>query len=83
MERKAMESLRRPINEMPDFIRNALEERALIEAYRRRPAYQQNDYVGWVMRARRPETQAKRLATMLDELERGEGYMGCRPEEPC
>jgi hypothetical protein len=42
---------------------------------RARPPYQQNDYVGWITRAKRPETQEKRLAQMLDELATGERYM--------
>jgi uncharacterized protein YdeI (YjbR/CyaY-like superfamily) len=60
---------------MPEFIRQALLERGLMEAYRSRPPYQQNDYIGWITRARRPETQQKRLAQMLDELAGGERYM--------
>ncbi|HLP59409.1 MAG TPA: YdeI/OmpD-associated family protein, partial [Candidatus Deferrimicrobium sp.] len=35
----------------------------------------QNDYLGWINRAKRPETKEKRLAQMLYELERGELYM--------
>jgi len=31
---------------MPDFFREALEARGLMEAYRARPPYQQNDYIG-------------------------------------
>jgi uncharacterized protein YdeI (YjbR/CyaY-like superfamily) len=60
---------------MPDYIRDALLERGLMEAYRSRPPYQQNDYVGWITRAKRQATQEKRLAQMLDELERGDKYM--------
>jgi uncharacterized protein YdeI (YjbR/CyaY-like superfamily) len=48
----------------------------LMDAYLKRPAYQQNDYIGWIMRAKRPETAQKRLQQMLDELERGDRYMG-------
>ncbi len=60
---------------MPDFVRVALEETGLLSAYRARPPYQQNDYVGWIGRAKRPETQEKRLAQMLFELEAGDLYM--------
>ena len=60
---------------MPDFIRCALEERRLTDAYRARPAYQQNDYVGWITRAKREETRHRRLAQMLDELWQGDRYM--------
>jgi uncharacterized protein YdeI (YjbR/CyaY-like superfamily) len=44
-------------------------------AYDARPAYQRNDYLGWIAQAKREETKAKRLAQMLDELERGGVYM--------
>jgi hypothetical protein len=46
-----------------------------MEAYRDRPPYQQNDYIGWITRAKREETRERRLAQMLDELERGDVYM--------
>ena len=60
---------------MPDFIRKALVGRGLMEAYCQRPAYQQNDYIGWIIRAKKTESQLKRLAQMLDELESGDRYM--------
>jgi uncharacterized protein YdeI (YjbR/CyaY-like superfamily) len=60
---------------MPDFVNRALEERGLMEDYRQRPAYQQNDYVGWITRAKREATRQKRLLQMLDELEMGGVYM--------
>jgi len=67
--------LKRPLLPMPEFVRAALESRNLIEAYLRRPAYQQNDYVGWITRAKMPATRQKRLEQMLDELFRGDVYM--------
>ncbi len=67
--------LKRPRYPMPDFVRQALDEKGLMEAYRKRPAYQQNDYVGWINRAKRQETKEKRLRQMLDELEKGGVYM--------
>ena len=60
---------------MPDFIKEALEERGLMNAYLNRPPYQQNDYIGWITRAKRSETALKRLNQMLDELKRGGVYM--------
>jgi uncharacterized protein YdeI (YjbR/CyaY-like superfamily) len=60
---------------MPDFIRNALEDQNLMKDYRARPDYQQNDYIGWITRAKRPETQQKRLQQMLNELDKGGVYM--------
>lgn len=68
-------NLKRPLHPMPDFVKQALEERGLMAAYKERPAYQQNDYIGWITRAKREATQAKRLQQMLDELEQGGVYM--------
>ena len=70
--------LRRDIHEMPSDLREALVEAGLMEAYRRRPAYQQNDYVGWITRAKLPATRAKRIRQMLDELDTGGLYMKMR-----
>lgn len=60
---------------MPDFVQKSLEERGLMDDYRNRPPYQQNDYLGWISQAKRKETQEKRLHQMLDELEAGGIYM--------
>lgn len=60
---------------MPEFVRRALEARGLMAAYRKRPPYQQNDYLGWIMRAVREETRLKRLRQMLGELQGGGAYM--------
>ncbi|NNF14118.1 MAG: YdeI/OmpD-associated family protein [Gemmatimonadetes bacterium] len=68
-------ALKRPINPMPSFVEDALHERGLTDAYGRRPPYQRNDYLGWIMRAKRPATRMKRLHQMLDELESGDRYM--------
>jgi uncharacterized protein YdeI (YjbR/CyaY-like superfamily) len=68
-------NLKRPRYPMPDYVKDALTQRGLMQAYRERPAYQQNDYIGWITQAKRPETVQKRLDQMLDELERGDKYM--------
>jgi uncharacterized protein YdeI (YjbR/CyaY-like superfamily) len=60
---------------MPDYIEAALQQRGLVEAYRTRPAYQQNDYIGWISRATQEETRQKRLDQMLQELIDGDKYM--------
>jgi len=49
---------------MPAFVRDALRERGVLEAY-----------LGWITRAKLKPTQQKRLAQMLDELARGNRYM--------
>ncbi|MBB3892729.1 uncharacterized protein YdeI (YjbR/CyaY-like superfamily) [Phenylobacterium haematophilum] len=71
-------TLRRDLNPMPDDVRQALEARGLVNAYEGRPPFQRNDYLGWITRARKPETRQKRLAQMLDELEDGDIYMKMR-----
>ena len=60
---------------MPDSIREALTERGLMDAYRSRPPYQQNDYIGWITRAKLETARQKRVNQMLDELEGGKLYM--------
>ena len=60
---------------MPDYVMDALVKRKLVDAYMRRPAYQQNDYIGWITRAKREDTRQKRLEQMLAELEDGSLYM--------
>jgi uncharacterized protein YdeI (YjbR/CyaY-like superfamily) len=60
---------------MPDDVHASLVERGVLDDYRARPDYQQNDYLGWIERAKRPETRRKRIDQMLDELERGGVYM--------
>ena len=60
---------------MPRAVEHALVESGQMQAYRSRPAYQQNDYLGWINRARRPQTKERRLRQMLSELERGDVYM--------
>jgi uncharacterized protein YdeI (YjbR/CyaY-like superfamily) len=67
--------LKRPRHPMPDVVREALDSSGLMDAYQSRPAYQQNDYLGWISRAKRQSTKDKRLQQMLDELERGDVYM--------
>jgi uncharacterized protein YdeI (YjbR/CyaY-like superfamily) len=74
-------NLKRPLQPMPDDVRLALEQRGLAAAYEARPAYQRNDYLGWIALAKRPDTRAKRIEQMLDELARGGVYMNM-PHRP-
>lgn len=60
---------------MPDLILAVLTERGLVTAYEARPDYQKNDYLGWIARAKRPDTRQKRLDQMQDELQHGDVYM--------
>ena len=60
---------------MPSFIRDSLEKNKLMNNYNNRLPYQQNDYIGWITRAKREETRQKRLNQMLEELKNGNKYM--------
>lgn len=68
-------TLTRPINPMPASVEDALNENGLMTAYRARPPYQQNDYLGWIARAKLKATQQKRLDQMVAELKNGSLYM--------
>jgi uncharacterized protein YdeI (YjbR/CyaY-like superfamily) len=67
--------MKRDIHEMPRDVREALTRAGAMDAYNGRPAYQQNDYVGWITRAKLPATREKRIRQMLDELGTGGVYM--------
>lgn len=67
--------LKRSRYPMPSFIRQALVDAAVLSSYRARPAYQQNDYIGWIVRAKQEETKLKRLHQMISELRVGDTYM--------
>ncbi len=68
--------LTRTRQKMPSFVRAALAKAKLTAAYRARPAYQQNDYLSWINRAKLPQTKQKRVEEMLEDLRRGDRYMG-------
>jgi hypothetical protein len=67
--------LKRPLQSMPPDVRSALRSRGLTARYRARPAYQRNDYLSWIKRAKLGSTRKKRLRQMLEELKRGGLYM--------
>lgn len=62
--------------DMPDFVRDALEVRGLRRAFDARPPYQRNDYLLWINKVKREGTRRKHLEQMLGELEAGGIYMG-------
>lgn len=74
--------LKRPIQSMPDDVKRALVQRGVLAAYRARPPYQQNDYLGWINRAKRKDTKAQRLQQMLAELTAGDLYMKMKWRRP-
>lgn len=63
---------------IPEYVKLALVKESVLNLYQSRPAYQQNDYIGWIERAKRPETQSRRLSQMLSELKAGNLYMNTR-----
>lgn len=67
--------LTRDIHEMPADVHAALKQAKALDAYNSRPAYQQNDYIGWITRAKLPATREKRIQQMLAELASGGVYM--------
>jgi uncharacterized protein YdeI (YjbR/CyaY-like superfamily) len=67
--------LKRKRYAMPDNIRESLVRNSLLQAYHHRPRYQQNDYIGWITRAKRDDTRRQRITQMLQELARGDRYM--------
>lgn len=75
MKKSDFSRLKRDVHKMPAWVRRALLDKGLMKAYRARPPYQQNDYIGWITRAKLEATRRKRLAQMLAELARGDKYM--------
>lgn len=63
MENKYVDSskLHRSVYPLPDDILAELSKRNLLEAYKARPDYQKNDYIGWISRAKRMETREKKI----------------------
>lgn len=72
---KDRQKLKRKLNPMPDYIEKALKDNGVKQDYKARPAYQRNDYLGWIARAKKEETKQKRLNQMLYELKVGGVYM--------
>jgi len=72
---KKVNRLKREIHPIPKRIRQALVDNSILAAYKARPLYQQNDYIGWITRAKLEATKQKRLLQMLDELKKGDRYM--------
>jgi hypothetical protein len=68
-------NLRREIQPVPQFVRDALQARGLVNRYKERPAYQRNDDMLWINTAKGQSTKQKRLNQMLDELDKGGIYM--------
>ncbi len=74
-ENNKLDTLERDIQPMPEFVKEALLQENVMDEYINRPAYQKNDYLGWINRAKRESTKIKRLDQMIDELKQGGIYM--------
>ena len=74
-ENNKLDTLERVIQPMPEFVKEALLQENVMDEYINRPAYQKNDYLGWINRAKRESTKIKRLDQMIDELKQGGIYM--------
>jgi len=61
---------------MPGFVKAALAKAKLLDAYRARPAYQRTDYLVAIHRAIGPAAKQAKLAQMIEELGKGDVYMG-------
>lgn len=68
-------NLARSIHPLPLFVEKALLQNSVVPEYKSRPAYQKNDYIGWISGAKRKETQLARLEQMIAELKEGNKYM--------
>lgn len=75
ISKEEREKLSRRIHDIPDFITHAMRKAGVEKKYEERPAYQKNDYVGWIIQPKKPETQQKRLEQMIEELKEGKKYM--------
>lgn len=60
---------------IPEDVMAALKSENVLADFQARPAYQRNDYVGWITRAVRDTTRQKRITQMIDELRKGGIYM--------
>lgn len=69
---------------MPGNVRGALAKRKLLDTFRARPDYQQNDYLKWIASANGTVAKQKRLDQLLEELENGGLFKGepWTPPEP-
>lgn len=72
---KDYSKLQRPKPSIPGFVKQGLKKRGLLENYNKRPEYQQNGYLDWINEVQIREIKLKRLAQMLEELEKGGIYM--------
>jgi len=61
---------------MPGFVKTALAKHKLLDAFLARPEYQRNDYLTWLDGAKLPAQRQQRLTQFVEELGKGDVYMG-------
>lgn len=61
----------RASNPLPSDVKRLLKQAVLLDHFHQRPPYQRRDYINWLAQAKRPETRAKRIETMIDDLRSG------------
>lgn len=61
---------------MPGFVKTALTKHKLMDAFRARPEYQRNDYLTWLDGAKLPAHRQQRVAQLVEELQKGDVFMG-------
>jgi uncharacterized protein YdeI (YjbR/CyaY-like superfamily) len=64
---------RKPI---PGQIKTALAKQKLLDAFLARPDYQRDDYLTWLDAAKLPEQRQQRMTQFLEEIGKGDVYMG-------
>jgi hypothetical protein len=57
--------------DLPDIYHQLLSQHHLIEAYKKRPYYQQKGWIQWIDEAKQETTKDKRRRAMLDQLSDG------------
>jgi uncharacterized protein YdeI (YjbR/CyaY-like superfamily) len=63
------------LENLPQFVHEALQQHDLCSEFRIRPKHQQANYLRWINSAQKSEIKVKRLNQMLYELKQGDTYL--------
>ena len=63
------------LENLPQFVHEALQQHDLSSEFRIRPKHQQLNYLRWINSAQKSEVKIKRLNQMLSELKQGDTYL--------
>jgi uncharacterized protein YdeI (YjbR/CyaY-like superfamily) len=61
---------------IPGYLKSALTKQKLYDTFLARPDYQRAEYLTWLENAKVSERRQQRLTQLIDELTRGDVYMG-------